>query len=175
MSITIPIFPTDFPEAKILHYFKTKKTYLLPQKIELLMTVTKGDQVIKFQNKLVNHQELERLDNVWLPYVPYFTNIFGLRSTYSANQFVKLLWTFEKRISGNIYYRIDEYLSKSVAEQRAAQLQFISRWKDLFVQKIIKPGLFPVDSWDSGKKQPEKAKSVFDLSLIQLFHQWLDK
>eukprot|EP01084_Bolivina_argentea_P039923 73765_1 len=174
-SITITVLPKDFPEIKISHCLKTNKTYLLPHNIELMMNVIQGSNVIKFENQFVNIDDLKRFENDWIPFLPYFTDIFVLRSKFSINQYVKLLWRFEREISGNDFWRIDEYLSKSIAEQRATQLQFMLQLKNLSVQKLIKTSLFPVDSWDSGKKQPEKAKSTFDLSLIQLFHQWLDK
>eukprot|EP01083_Nonionella_stella_P039524 107490_1 len=65
------------------------------------------------------------------------------------------------------------YKSELFGPQRNAQLQFIIRWRDAFVRKMLKKSMYPIDSWKSGKQQAAKAESDYDVALNCLFAGWL--
>eukprot|EP01084_Bolivina_argentea_P148512 259617_1 len=86
---------------------------------------------------------------------------------------VELCWKFEKYIYGNKFLRPDILLSKSCEEQRNAQFQFILRARHLIQTDAMKKGVFPPDTWRSGRQQNVKASSDHDTDMIKTFHKWL--
>eukprot|EP01084_Bolivina_argentea_P084397 152645_1 len=94
-------------------------------------------------------------------------------SKYKVNQFIELEWRVDKFLYGNKNIRCDELLSKSTTQQRDKQFQFVVRTRDLLARQAIRKGLFPPDTWNSGRQPKVPAKSDRDINLITKFNEWL--